>query len=70
MQTAYYQFLTANDSTQDTGVYLAGDGVSWSGGWTEGAMHTGLNAACAVIQRLGGTLYPNSPLTQEILYAY
>jgi tryptophan 2-monooxygenase len=70
VQTAYYQFLTANDSTQDTGVYLAGDGVSWSGGWTEGAMHTGLNAACAVIQRLGGTLYPNSPLTQEILYAY
>jgi tryptophan 2-monooxygenase len=70
VQTAYYQFLTALDTTQDTGVYLAGDGVSWSGGWTEGAMHTGINAACAALVHIGGTVYAQSPMTQKPLYTY
>ena len=61
LQAAYYQFQSVLDGT-DRGVYLAGDSVSWAGGWTEGALHTGLNAACAVAKRLGGTLPPQSPL--------
>jgi tryptophan 2-monooxygenase len=65
LQAAYYQFLSVTDPAQDNGVYLAGDSVSWSGGWTEGALHTGLNAAAAVIQHVGGTLPPNSPLSQK-----
>ncbi|MDX1545511.1 MAG: NAD(P)/FAD-dependent oxidoreductase [Rhodothermales bacterium] len=65
LQAAYYQFLTANDAAADTGVYLAGDSVSWFGGWTEGALHTGLNAAAAVCKHLGGTFAVDSPLTQQ-----
>jgi tryptophan 2-monooxygenase len=64
----YYQFLSANKtdaSSPDTGVYLAGDSVSWSGGWAEGAAQTAINAACAVAKRLGGTLREHSPLTQN-----
>lgn len=61
---AYYQFLTAT-TPSDSGVYIAGDSVSWSGGWTEGALQTGINAACAVIAHLGGTLNPISPFTQN-----
>lgn len=64
-QTAYYQFQSVLDPALDRGVYLAGDGVSWSGGWTEGALQTGLNAACAVAQRLGGVVEPDSPLTAQ-----
>lgn len=39
------------------GVFLAGDAVSWAGGWVEGALHAGLNAAAAVIFRLGGRVH-------------
>lgn len=70
VQSVYYQFLTALDPTRDTGVYVAGDGVSWTGGWTEGALHTGLNAAAAVAQHFGATPIANGPLTQRPLYTY
>jgi len=59
-QDAYFNFLR-----QDQPVYLAGDSTSWSGGWTEGALHTGLNAACAVARTCGLTVAANSPLTQD-----
>ena len=71
VQAAYYQFLSALDPATDPGVYLVGDSVSWSGGWVEGALQTGVNAACAVAKRLGGTLSANSPLSQNPkLYNY
>jgi tryptophan 2-monooxygenase len=70
VQKVYYQFLTCLDPERDTGVYLAGDGVGWNGGWTECAMETGLNAAAAVAQRLGAVAAPDGPLTQQPLYEY
>lgn len=71
IQAAYYQFLSALNSESDRGVYLAGDSISWAGGWTEGAMHTAINAACAAAKRLGATVKDNSPLTQDPhLYYY
>jgi tryptophan 2-monooxygenase len=71
IHSAYYQFLSVNDKNSDTGVYLAGDSVSWSGGWTEGAFHTGLNAACAAAKHIGSSLINDSPLTQNPnLYQY
>lgn len=70
IQAAYYQFLSVLDD-RDRGVYLAGDSISWAGGWTEGAMHTAINAACAVAKRLGAKVKDNSPLTQDSrLYYY
>ena len=71
LQSAYFQFQTAG-TPHDTGVYLAGDGVSWLGGWTEGALQTGLNAACAVATRLGDTFPNGSPVTDQsaTLYDY
>lgn len=71
VQSAYYQFLSALDAQADKGVYFAGDGVSWSGGWVEGALQTGINAACAAAYHLGASLGSNSPLTQNPkLYSY
>jgi tryptophan 2-monooxygenase len=67
----YYQFLSTLDPVADRGVYLAGDGVSWSGGWVEGALHTGINAACSAARRIGATLREDSPLSQQpSLYRY
>jgi tryptophan 2-monooxygenase len=70
VQSVYYQFLSSLNPPSDTGLYLAGDGVSWTGGWTEGALHTALNAAAAVAQHLGATPITNGPLTQAPLYTY
>lgn len=71
VQDVYYQFLSALDASRDTGVYLAGDSVSFAGGWTEGALQTGLNAAFAVLARIGVGTAPNSPLSQKKdLYDY
>lgn len=67
-QSVYYQFLAARGPNTDKGVYLAGDSVSWSGGWIEGALQTGMNAAAAVAYRLGGgmsALHDKNPMTQN-----
>lgn len=70
VQDAYFQYQSAG-AEGDTGVYLAGDSVSWIGGWTEGALHTGLNAACAAAARIGGTVTSPSPLEIDpSLYRY
>jgi tryptophan 2-monooxygenase len=53
----FYQYLGCKDPASDPHVYLAGDSQSFTGGWIEGAVQTGVNAACAVIQSLGGSLY-------------
>ena len=70
VQAAYYQFLDVL-TPNDTGIYLAGDSMSWAGGWVEGALQTGLNAAAAAAKRVGATLPANSPLSQrKDLYDY
>lgn len=71
IHAAYYQFQSVLDPDADKGLYFAGDSVSWSGGWVEGALHTGINAACAAAKHLGATLRDDSPLTQNPdLYSY
>jgi tryptophan 2-monooxygenase len=71
LRDAYFQFQTVNDAKRDKGLYLAGDGVSWQGGWVEGAIQTGINAACAAAKRIGARVAAGSPLTQRAdLYDY
>jgi tryptophan 2-monooxygenase len=66
----YLQFLSVLGK-EDKGVYLAGDSVSWSGGWVEGAVCTAINAVYAVAKRLGAEIPKDSPLSQDSkLYKY
>jgi tryptophan 2-monooxygenase len=65
LHDAYFQFLSALDPARDQGVYLAGDCISWAGQWTEGALQTGINAACAAAKHVGAAVRQNSPLTQD-----
>lgn len=64
-QSAYYQFLDAR-SAEDKGVYIAGSAISWTGGWIEGALQTGLNAAAAVVYSFEGefTCQDYNPFTR------
>lgn len=61
-ESLFYQFQSATNPDLDKGIYLAGCSCSFTGGWAEGAVQTGINAACAVIYSLGGRLLDNNPL--------
>jgi len=54
-QKALYHQPFTPAAPDHNGVFLAGDTVSWAGGWLEGALHSGLDAAMATIGRLGGS---------------
>jgi lysine 2-monooxygenase len=43
------------------GVFLAGDDISWTAGWAEGAVQTALNAVWGVMRHLGGATDPANP---------
>lgn len=60
----FQKVLTAPDQAR---VFVAGDSVSWIGGWTEGALQTAMNAAAAVVHALGGTVRGEAatPLTLD-----
>ncbi|MGV8874613.1 MAG: FAD-dependent oxidoreductase [Rhodococcus sp. (in: high G+C Gram-positive bacteria)] len=49
------------DGADDPGVFLAGDDVSWTAGWVEGAVTTGINAVWAVMNAFGGKTHPDNP---------
>jgi tryptophan 2-monooxygenase len=47
-------------STQQ-GVFLAGDDVSWTPGWAEGAVQTALNAVWGIVHHFGGSTPVTNP---------
>ena len=49
------------------GIFLAGDDVSFTAGWAEGAVTTGLNAVWGVVQHLGGASAPGNPGPGDLL---
>lgn len=62
-QQLFYQFQDCRWPETDPFIYLAGDSCSFTGGWVEGALQTGINAVCAVIRSVGGTLStPRNPI--------
>ena len=52
------------------GIFLAGDDISWTAGWAEGAVQTGLNAVWGVVRHLGGSSSPENPGPGELLGEY
>jgi tryptophan 2-monooxygenase len=62
----HFQYQSRNH-----GVFLAGDSVSFAGGWMEGAMSSGVNAASAVARYVGASSRADSPLTiPNSMYKY
>ena len=52
------------------GIFLAGDDVSFTAGWAEGAVTTGLNAVWGVVKHLGGSSAPGNPGPGDLLDEY
>jgi len=43
------------------GIFIAGDDVSWTPAWVEGAVQTSLNAVWGIMRHFGGAAHPGNP---------
>jgi tryptophan 2-monooxygenase len=57
----FTHFMQHNFPAQQRGIFIAGDDVSWTPGWAEGAVQTGLNAVWGVLNHLGGHTPEGNP---------
>ncbi len=60
-QRALFTAFKEDAVSTGKGVFFAGDDISWTGGWSEGAIHTSLNAVWGIMNHLGGESFPNNP---------
>ncbi|MCU1572598.1 MAG: monoamine oxidase, partial [Micrococcaceae bacterium] len=68
-QRLFTHFKQDNLPGSQRGIFLAGDDVSFTAGWAEGAVTTGLNAVWGVLNHLGGSSAPGNPGPGELLDA-
>ncbi len=54
-------FMQHDLPPEERGIFLAGDDVSWTPGWAEGAVHTALNAVWGIAAQFGGSTSPDNP---------
>jgi tryptophan 2-monooxygenase len=57
----FSHFVQDGFAPEHRGLFLAGDDISWTAGWAEGAITTALNAASGVVRHLGGSAHPDNP---------
>jgi tryptophan 2-monooxygenase len=57
----FSHFMQQDFAPAHRGIFLAGDDISWTAGWAEGAITTALNAVCGVRRHLGGACAPGNP---------
>ncbi len=57
----YRHFMHDDSAPEQRGIFLAGDDVSWTPGWVEGAVQTALNATWGVMTHLGGASHSDNP---------
>jgi tryptophan 2-monooxygenase len=54
-------FIQHELPAEQRGIFLAGDDVSWTPGWAEGAVHTALNAVWGIMTHVGGSSPATNP---------
>ncbi len=57
----YSHFMQQHLPVEQQGIFIAGDDVSWTPGWAEGAVQTALNAAWGIMRHLGGSCPASNP---------
>ncbi|NBX21804.1 MAG: amine oxidase, partial [Betaproteobacteria bacterium] len=60
-QRMYAHFKQDGLPPEQRGIFIAGDDVSWTPAWVEGAVQTSLNAVWGIVQHLGGHTYATNP---------
>ncbi|SFB77532.1 tryptophan 2-monooxygenase [Marinospirillum celere] len=54
-------FIQKDFPAHQQGLFLAGDDISWTPAWAEGAVQTALNCVWGVLNHLGGEDHPDNP---------
>ncbi len=57
----FTHFMQAEFPASERGIFISGDDVSWTPGWAEGAVQTGLNAVWGISHHLGGHTAKDNP---------
>ncbi len=57
----YCHFMQDSIPPAERGLFLAGDGISWTPAWAEGAITTALNAVWGIVHHLGGASAVGNP---------
>ena len=57
----YCHFMQSTMPDAQRGIFIAGDDVSWTPGWAEGAVQTALNAVWGIMNHLGGSSHSENP---------
>ena len=60
-QRMYAHFRQDHMPPEQRGIFIAGDDVSWTPAWAEGAVQTSLNAVWGIMHHLGGRTHPDNP---------
>ncbi|WP_420343268.1 flavin monoamine oxidase family protein [Paenirhodobacter sp.] len=66
----YGHFMQAGLPAAERGIFLAGDGISWTPAWVEGAVQTALNAVWGIMRHFGGATDPANPGPGDMYSAY
>jgi monoamine oxidase len=57
----YGHFVQDRLPASERGIFMAGDDVSWTPAWVEGAVQTALNAVWGIMRHVGGETPPGNP---------
>jgi tryptophan 2-monooxygenase len=60
-QRMYSHFMQDQFPGAQKGIFIAGDDVSWTPAWVEGAVQTSLNAVWGILHHFGGSTHPVNP---------
>lgn len=60
-QRMYAHFMQDDMPAEQKGIFIAGDDVSWTPAWVEGAVQTSLNAVWGIMKHFGGETHPENP---------
>ena len=62
----YRHFMQDELPAAERGIFIAGDDVSWTPAWVEGAVQTSLNAVWGIVHQLGGRCAADNPGPGEL----
>lgn len=68
-QRMYAHFMQQGFPEAHKGIFLAGDDVSWTPAWVEGAVQTSLNAVWGIIAHFGGATHAENPGPGDVFEA-
>lgn len=67
-QRMYAHFMQQDMPAEQRGIFIAGDDVSWTPAWVEGAVQTSLNAVWGIMNHFGGKTHPENPGPGDVFH--